>query len=308
MAPLKKYYCVGVYHFNEKTTIRRVFSNTVAAICKTLYNESVKLARRTATIFFSAIITILVLSPTMLYAQQTPFAFDTAKQAYVATLNDYREKEQQFSIAHEQYLQLQTLALLDVAVAASRDVQLARINTLTSYFQTLLTYISDLKGLDLTKRAEQQTKIQQILGDLNAQKLLVDAAQDRVALDVASTQFAGRQTPLLSTAYMTLALSKIAAMQYAIDQLRVVSTQLRTDIDQQTIDASKRTEKQRGFDELQRTMDAADVLMKKVNEQLSFSTEQSPMSLSTYVRIIDGLNAVYSKVLQAESFVKELAQ
>ena len=267
-----------------------------------------KLARHTAIIFFSAVLAVLGFFPAMLYAQQTPSAFDTAKQAYIATLNTYRDKEQQFSVAHEQYLQLQTLALLDVAVAASRNVQLARIGTLTSYFQTLLTYISDLKGLDLTKRAEQQIKIQQILDDLNAQKLLVDTAQDRVALDVASTQFSGREAPLLSTAYMTLALSKIAAMQYAIDQLRIVSTQLRANIDQQTIDVSKKTEKLRGFDELQRTMDAADVLMKKTDEQLGFSTNQSPMSLSTYVRIIDGLNAVYSKVLQAESFVKELAQ
>ncbi|KKT98175.1 MAG: hypothetical protein UX35_C0003G0120 [Microgenomates group bacterium GW2011_GWA1_46_15] len=275
---------------------------------QTLYNESVKLAHLIAIVSFFTIFTVLVVSPITLYAQQTPSTFDTAKQAYIATLNTYREKEQQFSVAHEQYLQLQTLALLDVAVAASRNVQLARIGTLTSYFQTLLTYISDLKGLDLTKRAEQQTKIQQILDDLNVQKLLVDAAQDRVALDVASTQFSERQTPLLSTAYMTLALSKIAAMQYAIDQLRIVSTQLRADIDQQTIDVSKKTEKLRGFDELQRTMDIADVFMKKTDEQLGFSTNQTPMSLSTYVRIIDGLNAVYSKVLQAESFVKELAQ
>ena len=72
----------------------------MAAMYKTLYNEFVNLIRHIAIVFFSVILALAVLFPTTLYAQQVPSIFDTAKKAYIATLNTYRDKEQQFSIAH----------------------------------------------------------------------------------------------------------------------------------------------------------------------------------------------------------------
>lgn len=236
---------------------------------------------------------------------QTPF--DQAKKAYIATLNTYREKEQAFSIAHEQYLQVQTLASLEETTRASRDVQLARIDTLLAYFQTLDTYLGDIKGLDITQKTAQQKAIQQRIGELQQLLIEVTNATDRVQLDAASLKYTKNQEVYTGTAYAALALSKIALLQSSIDQLNVVSDQLRAMIAAPDVSATTRTQKERGLDELSRTLDGAKTAIKQA-QQLVEQSGTTKLELSTFMRTIDTLNGGYAKILQAENFVRELAK
>ncbi len=252
---------------------------------------------------------VLCTLPSILYAQEnTPSPFDSAKQLYLTMLETYRVKEQEFSIAREQYAQVQTLASLEVAVQASKNVQFARIDTLTAYFNTLLTYIANIKGLELTKKTVQQQAIQKSIDDLQTQRSEIEKATDRIQLDAQSAVFAKKQESYISVSYQTLALAKIALYQSAIDQLRIVYTQLREQLGQQNLDETTKTIKLRAFDEVIRTIEEADVSTQNAVKRYDQLNSNAVMNLNSYLQVIDVLSTGYAKILQAESFIKELAK
>lgn len=77
---------------------------------------------------------------------------------YRAALVDYRTKEDQFSIAAQQYYTLKTLAAEETAVKAARDVDLSRVDTLLIYIQALRTSLDTNNGIELSRKNTLQNR------------------------------------------------------------------------------------------------------------------------------------------------------
>lgn len=258
-------------------------------------------------IFVSSV--ALFLSATAVFAQDAihPSELELARKTYVDTLDAYRSKEQKFFVIREQYKQLQTLASLEDAVKASKDVQISRIDTLLAYFNTLQLYVNDLKGADLQKKADISQRLQQVVLELGISKQQVQKATDRIALDKLSTSYESRNTIYISTAYATLSLIRIANMQTATDQLGLLSSQVFETIQSSSPSANVLSEKQRGYDELSRTIGTIKEFITKAMNRYD-SNAGNEYTQSTYTQLVDLLGSGFTKLKQGESFIKELAQ
>lgn len=236
-----------------------------------------------------------------------PSQLELTRKTYVDTLDQYRNKEQKFFVIREQYKQLQTLASLEDAVKASKDVQIARIDTLLAYFNTLQLYVNELRGADLQKKQDVSQRLQQVVLELGISKQQVQKATDRIALDKLSTTYESRNNLYISTAYATLSLIRIANMQTATDQLGLLSSQVFETIQASSPSANVISEKQRGYDELARTIGTIKEFITKAMNRYE-SNIGNDFTQSSYSQLVDILGSGFTKLKQGESFIKELAQ
>ncbi len=264
-------------------------------------------------IFFALFLqTTVLFSPKLSFAQdgpsQTAQQIEISRNDYVQKLNDYRAKESQFFVATEQYKQIQTLASLENAVKASKDVQLARIDTLTAYFQALRETMLALKGAELTKKSIQVNRLQDVLVELGIMRVQIDKGQDRIALDKTSLQYESRNLAYVATAYSALSLIKVSNIQSATDQLGLLTAQVFDQLQTSSPSASVLSEKQRGYDELSRTITDIKTVLFGVMKRLEDLDQQNSFNLSTYSQIVDTLGQSFSKLRLAQSFLKEFAK
>ncbi|MBI5151398.1 MAG: hypothetical protein HZA34_02370 [Candidatus Pacebacteria bacterium] len=237
-----------------------------------------------------------------------PPQLEISKQQYIQSLDVYREKEQKFLISREQYNQLQTLASLEEVVRTSKDVQLARMDTLTAYFNTLLLSIQNLKGAEITKKANQGQLLQTALVEIERQRNTILTSNDRVTLDKTSANYDDKQGAFSSIAYSSLALIKISNIQSATDQLGVLTGEVYTSIQESSPSATIFAEKQRGYDELARTIETIKMSTKKATQQYDNISGRDLFTQGAYAQIVETLGTGYAKLKQGESFIQELAQ
>lgn len=226
---------------------------------------------------------------------------------YIPQLESYRTKESRFIIAREQYRQVQTLASLEEVVKASKEVQLARIDVLMTYFNMLREAVGALKGAEVTKKMEQSNRLLTITTELGVLRQQIQDSNDRIALDNISAQYQNRHIAYISAAYSALSLIRIANIQSATDQLGLLTSQVFASIQESSPSATVFAEKQRGYDELARTIT-------QIKEILSNATTRTePLGVeeftaNTYTQIVDILSSAFTKLQLAESFLKELAK
>lgn len=230
-----------------------------------------------------------------------------AKKTYADQLDAYRKKEQRFVVSREQYKQIQTLASLEEVVKASKEVQVARINTLLAYFKVLQLTVNDLKGAELTRKTAQAERIQSIITELDLAKSRIEGSNDRISLDNASAAYESRNETYISTAYSTLSLIRIARTQTATDQLGLLSAQVFDTITTASPEASILAEKQRGYDELGRTITQIKIFIRQAFSR-SEGYDQYQYTANSYAQIVDILSSAYAKLKLGENFVKELAK
>lgn len=229
------------------------------------------------------------------------------KKQYVTLLTQYRTDEQTFKIAKQENVQTPTLGNLEVAVKAFKDVQLTRNETIIAYLQTLLSTVSETKGMEIEKKQAIIIKLQTMIAEYQTHGNEISDAQDKVGLSATATTFTKKQDAFQSLAYESLALLKITLMQSAVDQLRVATDLVQKQVGSKNLSATAMAEKQRGFDELGRTIDSVRDSIAKANEYHDRVAKQDSYSESGYNQVRDMLNVGYPKLRQAESFLLELA-
>ena len=241
-------------------------------------------------------------------APQTATQIEISRNTYVQKLDDYSAKEFKLFIATEQYKQIQTLASLENAVKASKDVQLARIDALAAYFQVLRETMVSLKGAELTKKSIQVNTLQDVIVELGIMRAQIDKGQDRIALDKTSTQYESRNLAYIGTAYSALSLIKVSNIQSATDQLGLLTSQVFDLLQTSSPSAVVLSEKQRSYDELSRTIADIKTVLLEVMKRLENLDQQYSFNSSTYSQIVDTLGQSFSKLRLAQSFLKEFAK
>lgn len=267
----------------------------------------------TATMFLIATVFVGAVSFTTITRAQTepePTPFPPSadqKKAYVTALTAYRIDEQEFSVAKQEYIQLQTLGKLEAAVIAFREVQLARTETVNNYLQTLLSSVAEAKGMEITKKDAQIQKLQDVIDVYTNHVSTVQASSDKVGLSNTATTFSEKQEDFETLSFETLALLRITFMQSAVDQLRVATDLVKKNLETKQLIPTVVAEKQRGFEELDRTIEDVRTTIATANEFHDRQTTSTRYGASSYTQLTDMLGKGYPQLRQAESFLRELA-
>lgn len=225
--------------------------------------------------------------------------------AYRQSLDTYRTSEEQFFISAQQYYQLRTLASQDEAVKAARLVMLNRVDTLVLYLQMLNTALNTNSGIEMGRAKVVSEQISNLIDNLKQHRSRLEIATDRVMIEQEANFMDQMQSQITKAAYQALSLIKIGGMQAAIDHLEVTQSKLDDYISTLKVSETVRTEKQRGSQEITRSI--ADMKVVIADSLTNYDRMLSNSDSSSFHSLQQNLNKAYASLTQTLEFIKELA-
>lgn len=260
-------------------------------------------------ILLGLLVLVLLFSPVPLSRAQEATSLPSLpdlKIQYRASLDAYRTKEELFSIAAQQYYTLKTLASGEEAVRAAREVNLARVDTVLIYIQNLRTTLDTNNGIELSRGESLQKQFDLLVEALKRHRSRVEIATTRQLIEQENLYLESLQESIEALCYEALSLIKIGSIQAALDQLIVTKDELDKYILEAKTSETVRSEKQRGAEEITRSIDS---IKTNINLALeSYDKELENADLSLFQKVQELLEPGFAGLTQALEFVRELAK
>ncbi len=230
--------------------------------------------------------------------------FENLQKKYFELLESYRTQEQIFTVAKAQYVQLNTLASQELAVKETRTLIDIRADIFIVYLDMLEEILSQTKGIPLENKTPQLVKIQLLRESVLLHKNINTSALDRLTLDAESLKFKATITNLQREAYYSLSLIRLGRVQHAFDKLLSVRAEVEKDVMGRDLSSSQRAQKERGFNEIQRTTDLTNTRLTPIASDVF--KKQNVRSLGDFSSLTSELNPVFSGINQTVEFLQEI--
>lgn len=150
------------------------------------------------------------------------------RELYKSQVEVYRFSEQQFYIAKEQHSRLQTLASLEEAVRATREVFLNRSRVLVTYVQLIRTTLTDIPGVELSLKQRALARLDSLEKKLLVHQDAILNTNSRTEVAARADEFEEMQDELKATIYLTLTLISHGRVQTIYDQAVIVHRDITT--------------------------------------------------------------------------------
>ncbi|HSW89907.1 MAG TPA: hypothetical protein VLH19_03465 [Patescibacteria group bacterium] len=261
--------------------------------------------KKLSALFF-AFVVFFSLGARFSYAQDTTTPITTQEAKYRGLLDDYRKAQDQFIVSAGQYYNLQTLAAQEDAVRALRSVMLTRDDVVIAYFDLLELEINTVPGIELSRKGQLTSQIDIQKDQLKSHRARVEITTDRINLNLEASGFSQLEAQLEATSDRSLSLLKIAGIQAALDQLVLTKSQLDSFVASAPISETVRGEKQRGLDEMGRSVESIKLVISKALTRYDESLRSISNPGFSEVRSI--LNPGFATLTQAVQFAREIIQ
>ncbi len=231
---------------------------------------------------------------------------DALKVTYRNQLGIYRTNEKSFQIAKDQYYQIQTLAALEEAVRATRQVMLSRADVIQTYFTMAKLTLGNTKGIETDVKTKTLQDLDTLSTDLKVHRAAVAAASDRTGLLAVATEFDGLGDRVNSLSTSISYLVAYGRLQTVSDKTSTIKQELLQQIEQAETDPLKLAEKKRGLEEVQRNLDQVNSPLLKIRTALNPKTATNSQINSN--TMANDFSDIYSGLSRSLSYLQELVK
>ncbi len=222
------------------------------------------------------------------------------REQYRTQLNNYRVDERNFTIARDQYYQLQTLRSLEDAVKATQKVLLSRDDVLITYLKMLRMTFSQTNGIQLQLKNDQLKNIDNLLVLLNKHSEETGHAVTKDQISGSVLSFSYISSLMQNTSSQVFLIMSYGKVQALFDKTVVIRNEVKSHVEQQQTDALKLSEKQRAFSQIDQTVDDADIQLKNVLSSLTTPQKYGGTQPA------EGLNLAYAAVSRTLTYLQEV--
>lgn len=258
--------------------------------------------KQIVSVFISGILFFSATTVGQVHAQQP----GVASQDYRSLIEKYRLQQDQFSIASSSYYSLKTFAAQEEAVQSGRDLFLTRADVLISYYLGLQETLATQSTLNQDNKDALNAQLVGVLEKLGQHRARVDIATDRVRLAQETAWMKTEEKELLLISDRASALIRIGQLQSAFIKLKDVRDHIQAVIQASSMSETKRVEKFRGIEEIDRNLVAAQSQLAQANLLYTDSVARSS-NAGVNAQVSDQLSGAFIKMLASISFALELS-
>ena len=271
--------------------------------------------RKTATLI-SLFIFMMSLIPQRILAQGSPNPSPVIYQQdsltkdiqnlriqYRGELEEYRNLENAYLIAKDQYLKLNTLASLEDAVQKTQAVMIARDKVLHTYLRLVRLSLISQTGIEIDEKQAAEQSLLSALGKIESHQQLFQKSLDKPQLTDISLNYETSLSEVENAAYRALSLISIGKLQTIHDK----STTLKEDMETKIATAGgvlQITKRRRAFDEIDRSLARLKPNFDEIEEK--YKNPSSAGYKSIYNTLQKQLAEVHSSLAQILSFLGEV--
>ena len=223
---------------------------------------------------------------------------------YFRLLEQYRNQEQAFEVARAQYLQLNTLASQELAVKEARQLLSTRADIFLTYLQLIELNLEQTTGIPLENKKAQLVGLTLLQEQVKVHKNTVLNASDRINLDQESSNFKDMIKLIQQQSYYSISLIRLGKLQTSYDKLLVLRSAVESEMIERKLSAGALAEKQRGLDEIDRTIELTNQDMAILREAVFIKRQIN--SVGQLSSLSQSLSKPYSQIRQAMTFLQEI--
>lgn len=235
----------------------------------------------------------------------TPYDDQLAELAksYRGQLEEYRSKEQGYTIARADFLQLQTLASLENLLVAIREATVIRDQVLVTYLQQLRITLVATPGIEVDAKERTLEKLETLIEVIELHQQVATNAQDRAQVQELVNAFTIIEPEFQTIVYFSRSLIEYGQLRAVTDTTRALYEDLQEE-DISTLTPSERNRRQRNLQEIANEFDLADTQFSAMYALMI--KEEAVADDGTYRDVKTGLNQVYAQITKIQNFLDEI--
>lgn len=223
------------------------------------------------------------------------------KVSYRGLIEEYRAKEKQYQVAKIDFQQLNTLRSLEEALKATREAMVSRTDVLLTYLEILKLELQDSEGVEIQKKNDAITAIEQQIEYLRTFREMALSAQDRDQINALAPEFIEHVDAVEQSGYYGLSLVQIGRLQAVHDKARIIETDIEQLFATEEVAPLAQAQRERGLTQTTESLEEVNVLLR--DKIIYTSAEDAKGSLSG---LKNDLNTVYSKLSLSIRYLNEL--
>lgn len=238
-----------------------------------------------------------------------PLVFDQERAAiraqYRAAIQKYQQSYRTFTLARATYQQLGTLAALEDAVAATRQVLGDRVRVLIIFFDLLHLELRAGVGMDPERKQLALRRIETLRTELTEQEQLIANSQDRVAILARVTAYLESADTIETHSHYVRALLLTGRLYWGYQDSRSLYQEIKDSQAAQGGSTLLQAQRQRAYGEIDALIVQIDEQWQTVYQKLY---EEGDKSQSWYQEFVVLLSQLQSDILRLFSYLAEVSQ
>ncbi len=225
------------------------------------------------------------------------------KLQYRGELEEYRNLENLYLIAKNQYYKLGTLASLEDAVQKTQEVMIVRDRVLRTYLRLLRLKLLSQTGIELPEKKAAEQSLLSAIGKIEEHQQQFSETLDKPQINEISEEFENLFDQIEEAAYQALAVMSIGELQTIHDKAILLEADMETEI-ATAGGALKSTERKRSFDETDRLLTTLKPEFDAVEDV--YANPSNAGYKGVYNSIKKQLISIHSSLAKALTFLGEL--
>lgn len=230
---------------------------------------------------------------------------DRLRNLYRLQIEAYRQSEREYIIAKDQYKNLQTLRLLEDAVAASQRVMADRNKVLITYLEITMVTLKSTEGVNLEFKNEAVASLEEQIEVLRTHGENIQKSQDREAVAAMVEEFDSIKPGTINSAYQGTSLVSIGRLQTVYDKAQIILADIQTTQKEEEVSELRKAALDRAYAETERKLDEVKELLQVINENYG---KQENFSSASYSNLSSRLEPVYTGLSQTVAYLDELLE
>lgn len=230
---------------------------------------------------------------------------DRLRNLYRLQIEAYRQSEREYIIAKDQYKNLQTLRLLEDAVAASQKVMADRNKVLITYLEITMVTLKSTEGVNLDFKNEAAASLEEQIEVLRTHGENIQKSQDREAVAAMVEEFDAIEPGIINSAYQGMSLVSTGRLQTVYDKARIILADIQASQKEEDVSELRKAALDRAYAETERKLDEVKELLQVINENYG---KQENFSSASYSNLSSRLEPVYTGLSQTVAYLDELLE
>jgi len=229
---------------------------------------------------------------------------EIVNQDYRDSLEDYRNKENQYQISYDQNQGLNTLATIEDLTQKSKNLAIVRNEVLVNYLNLLKLNLISTEGIELSLKDLYLERVDLLIENLEEFQASLEPLSSREEISLALTDFSQTYKNLDDFTNSILIILATGKLQMVFDKATVLKTDIDSYLDQQTALASSKIE--RASSETDKQLEDSKANLDVFWEEIGSRSDRSSSLSSLYTNLSQELDPIYVSLSKSLSYLGEL--
>lgn len=245
-------------------------------------------------------------SQVILQRQRLAEEIQDLEKQLLGQLNQYRQHEREYRIAHDQYQNLQTLSSIEEVVNSTKRAMRSRNLVLNTYLNILRLKLLETEGIELVHQERALEIIESQRQRLEDFEQLIDQSQDRESINLITDEFSSLGEEINNNSFYVLSILAIGRLQAVYDKAVIINQKISLEESKSEEALLEQSQRERAINEVNKMIAQLPPMFETVWSNAYVSRRTGRQHENFYRNLTRELGPIHSRLSLLVSYFEEL--